>query len=1025
MLSHALALFLIFAEPGFPAVGLDLPLPFPEGDHVIAATSVTELIEELTPERVLVWRHGGAFPAEAWPALVGFLEAGGRLLHLGGEPFTHPVTGPPGNRIVQPATVSLLKELNLNRTYMISIGGARHIWCEREGGEPAAVLLPEDARVWILEPRLSETSRVDSEDGSDGPREGIVRPLSCVHLAGEDERFPAAAGALAIDRLEGRFAGGRWVFRLLSTPPARDELDFLMIEALAPVTDSRLDPLYGCFHEGEQPEVILRLFDAGAIRETPVNVSLTLIRPDGRERRLSGFVVQAGRASSVPVPLPRLTEPGLYRLRARIDRFQPAETGFWIMDDELFNSGDTLTFDAYTMLRNGIPEPVVGSTVMSYTVHRQFLFEPDAAVWDDTFREMAQLGMNITRTGVWTGFDRIMSAGDGVDEAWLRALEAYYLSARRHGIPVIFTFFAFTPPAWGGVSPYFDPVSISAQKRYISAVAARFKDAKEMIWDLINEPSFANPRRLWSCRPNGDDYEQAAFREWLQLRYAGNPEDPDDTAWEDTVRARWRLLPDEAIGLPRNGDFAELQLMDGARPYRAKEYLNFAQEAFAQWVGEMTAAIRTAGSPAAVTVGQDEGGLVERPTPLFHGRGVDFTSMHTWWNNDAQLWDALMARWTGKPLLVSETGIMQRELLSGESLRPLEGYADLLGRKLAAVLAAGAFGVIEWVYDVNPYMPSDNEAAIGLRRPDGSYKPEHRVLREFAAFIARHGPLFRDPVEPEIAVVVPFSGLFGPRNLQTDATRTIVRNLVEIRGAPIRMVSEYRTGEQLGTPRLIILPACSGISDDAWHDILSAVEDGATLHCSGYFEADDAGLPAERLGVHRRPLMLVEPVADPPGTEVEGWLRFPLEAVESGYAADHGAMPDIIEYGAGRIRHYALPLEWAEPNALQRCYHALSMHEAGAAASGRFRARTPEGLGVYLLDFTEHTLVVAINETASARTFGIVGAIREEDRGSREVFTAAVEAGAGRLFLLTAGGELVDSTPELHTPHTGGDHDGR
>ena len=34
----------------------------------------------LRPGAVLVWRHGSAFPAEAWKAISEFLEAGGNLL---------------------------------------------------------------------------------------------------------------------------------------------------------------------------------------------------------------------------------------------------------------------------------------------------------------------------------------------------------------------------------------------------------------------------------------------------------------------------------------------------------------------------------------------------------------------------------------------------------------------------------------------------------------------------------------------------------------------------------------------------------------------------------------------------------------------------------------------------------------------------------------------------------------------------------------------------------------------------------
>ncbi len=655
MLSKALALFLIFSEPGFPSAALEAPLPFPGGEHVIVAESVTRFIEELTPDRVLVWRHGGAFPSEAWPALVEFLESGGRLLHLGGAPFTRPVTGPPGSRVMQPHTVSLLKELNLNRSYRVETGGARHTWLEdaQPWPRPAETNLPAGSWVSILEPRLSESKNIASEDGSDGPREGIVRPLSQVYLPGDDERFPTAAGAFAIDRLEGRFATGRWVFRLLSTPPSEGELERLMAEAIRPVTDSRLDPLFGCFHEGEIPTVTLRLFEPGAAGEQNVEVRFTLTDPDGRRSRPRSITVRVGREGTAEITLPRHTGPGLYRLRAEIDRFQPAETGWWIMDEELFTSGDELTFDSWTLRRNGIPEPVVGSTVMSSTVHRQFLFEPNALDWDETFREMAAIGLNITRTGVWTGFDRITGADGEIDEAWLRALEAYYLSARSHGIPVIFTFFAFTPPAWGGISPYFDPVSIEVQKQYLSTVSSRFSGAREMLWDLINEPSFASPDKLWRCRPNGDRYEEEAFLNWLRARF-GEGTEHGDTTWQDVVRARWRLLPDDEIGLPRDNDFTDYYYLDEHRPYRAMDWLHFAQDAFETWIGEMSAAIRSGGSSAPITVGQDEGGLVERPSPLFHHRSVDFTSMHTWWTNDHLLWDGIMAKAPGKPLLISE-----------------------------------------------------------------------------------------------------------------------------------------------------------------------------------------------------------------------------------------------------------------------------------------------------------------------------------------------------------------------------------
>ena len=56
------------------------------------------------------------------------------------------------------------------------------------------------------------------------------------------------------------------------------------------------------------------------------------------------------------------------------------------------------------------------------------------------------------------------------------------------------------------------------------SVVERFKNVPWLCWDLINEPSFSNPDRLWKGNtPNGDPVELAAWRKWLarELRQLG------------------------------------------------------------------------------------------------------------------------------------------------------------------------------------------------------------------------------------------------------------------------------------------------------------------------------------------------------------------------------------------------------------------------------------------------------------------------------------------------------------------------
>jgi hypothetical protein len=988
LLAQAAAVLVTFAEPGFPTA--DVRPPLPEIPAAVAAGSVRDLDSLLRlPRAVLVWRHGSTFPLEAWPPIERFLRAGGHLLHLGGEPFTRPVSGPPGSRAIEPRTVTFLKALRLNQSHAVPVeGGTASFAGPLEALSPR--LLPPGSTAWALEPKLAGPPRFPDEEGSPGRRDGVVRPLALVAADGDDPRFPVAAAALLVNWSDGPFAGGRWVLRPTNAPAAPDELALLLTEAAREPVRVHASPTLGTFHDGERPAVAIRWTEG-----VPAG-GFTLTVRDTSGRTVARATVPADSvAGAATVAIETALPPGLYRVRVRAASDVVATTGFWVFDPILFASGDDLTFDGYTMRRNGRPEPVVGTTVMSHTVHRDFLDEPDAAVWDDTFAELAALDVNLVRTGVWAGWESML-AGDSVSEPWLRALEAYYLSARRHGIPVLFTFFAFMPPAYGGISPYFDERSLAGQRAYVGGVARRFARAKEMLWDLINEPSIASPAHVWSTRPNGDSAEAAAFVRWLRQTYPGTGK--ADTAWKEAVRRRWRLPPDQPIAVPREADFADVNIFVDRRPYRARDYIRFSQDAFRDWAADMVAAIRGAGSPAAVTVGQDEGGLTDRPNPLLHAEPLDFTSIHTWWLNDALLWDGVMARAPGQPLLVSETGIMRRERLSGDAHRTRMEAARLLERKLAYAFAAGAFGAVEWVYDVNPYMDSDNEVAIGLRRADGSYQPEHEVLRRFAAFVARTRHLFEEPRPPAVTVLVPSADLYSPRGLGERATRHAVAALARLGVVP-RVVSEYRVGGDLDGASLIMLPAARGLSDSAWRAVTRAVEQGATLLASGYFEFDDAGLPAHRLGGTLRALGVVERVE-------ASWLaadhlEYPLDVVQSVVAAVGAASERQV--GRGRVLHYPTPLEWAAPGPVAAVYaHAL---RAAGVAVPAIRPETPApGVFVTSLPFRDATLVVVVNEHGTSRVERLRGPM------PGQVVEVTLSAGAAVMLWMGADGGVIDAT---------------
>ena len=191
----------------------------------------------------------------------------------------------------------------------------------------------------------------------------------------------------------------------------------------------------------------------------------------------------------------------------------------------------------------------------------------------------------------------------------------------------------------------------------------------------------------------------------------------------------------------------------------------------------MRDAVRVTGSKQLVTVGQDEGGIQDRLSPAFWGQFVDFTTNHSWWQNDYVLWDSLLAKQPRQAMLIQETGL-QRELnLDEVARRDPEHEASLLERKVALAFAQGA-GAIEWLWNTNSYMTESNETPIGLVRPDGTEKPEADVMRAIAAFAPSLDEHLRSPELPSIAMVTSQATQFSVLgDLQLDAQRKAVRAL--------------------------------------------------------------------------------------------------------------------------------------------------------------------------------------------------------------------------------------------------------
>ena len=97
---------------------------------------------------------------------------------------------------------------------------------------------------------------------------------------------------------------------------------------------------------------------------------------------------------------------------------------------------------------------------------------------------------------------------------------------------------------------------------------------------------------------------------------------------------------------------------------------------------------------------------------------------------------------------------------------------------------------------------------------------------------------------------------------------------------------------------------------------------GSTLICTGWIEADDAGLDSPRLGLEKRPLCLKEK------SQEGAMLRFPRAATESWFAAAGSPVGTWMEKEGVRVWHHPLPLEWSESPGILRSFYAAGLERA-------------------------------------------------------------------------------------------------
>ncbi len=929
----------VFSEPGFPAVDSVAPSEtqlaalFPKASRIGADQFPAALSSRSS--HLLVLPYGSAFPEEDWTAIKGFLDRGGNLLVLGGMPFTRAGYHDAQGWHLRDYSVRFIRPLMIDQ-YQETPGSDG---LQFQNNPELTLKVPAFSWKRAFSPVI-RLSAVDlyRRGGAAGSLDARLDALAW----GTKDGRKLSAPAIQVDHDRNGFEGGRWI--LVNAELAREFYDnreliqSLVNRALDGQEQFTVRPVLPLYLPGEPVELQVDWRAAQPASGLSVKVTSFPESDPANRTTVTGAVPSTG-----PIMLPPPPGKGFFIVEAQLRQGERVRaiyhSGFWIRDETYLRSGPHLSVNHDYFELDGHPLAVVGTTYMSSEVQRLFFEHPNVYVWNQDLGQIHDAGLNMIRTGWWTGWDKFCDENGEPYERTLRTLEAYLMTARKHGLSVQFNFFAFLPDVLGGSNAFLDPAAVRRQQTLISAVVSRFHDVPFLAWDLINEPSFS--QHLWTMRPNGDSIELAAWNDWLNKRY------PD----RDKLAAMWNVPPQSLAGtisLPSEMEFSPRGMYVGVNSLRVNDYILFAQESFAQWARTMRATIRVTGSQQLVTVGQDEGGIQDRLSPAFWGSSVDFTTNHSWWQNDYILWDSLAAKQPGEAMLIQETGL-QRELNLDEiARRTPENEAALLERKVATSFIQGS-GAIEWLWNTNSDMTESNETPIGAVRTDYTEKPEATLLRKFAQFAPSLQEHLRNPQLPPIAIVTSQASQYSVlADFQLEAQRRAVRALTYLARLPAYVVAENQI-ERLGNPKLVMLPSPQALSDSAWAALVKYVDAGGTLLITGPVERDehwqqrhralDLGVKAyaEPLVYHNAELKLGERrISLAFGQQQQNWL--------DSLHFDDGSTLREIPHGKGRIYWAVYPVELAEE--LQSAAELYSFVATRIDIAPPFSPLTPVPAGV-------------------------------------------------------------------------------
>ena len=957
-------------------------------------------------QNLLIWPYGSAMTDEIWPAVFRFLQAGNNLLVTGGRAFSFDVINENGQYIPKQVTNRFTEQIRIIDTEAIPVDNQESVSFNSDFSFLELGSIPEADTAYSLLAMMSSRNFYE-RDGSLASIDGEWKSLAAGNTSDGLNKYPLIS---QFDRHREEFAGGRWVMmtyqpadpQVWSTRPGQKLLNTLVNQSLRKPLALRIDPGYAMYYPGESLNL---------------SVSVESFEPDDTEYYLEIMVDRDGHrfarytdnftAADTLINFEgnRSLDAGMYTIHLSVRKdnqvIEKRESGFLCGKLSVLDTGASWGTNSYYLTRGGKSYPVTGMTYMASDVHRYYFIHPNPAVWDQDMQKMKKNGVNMLRTGVWTGQDFIMDVQDKPIEKTMRAFDAYFALAKKHDLPVQFCFFHMMPFAAGGIAPYSDPQAIEKQKAYITAFTDRYKNNPDIIWDLINEPTYGKEGTWWQDNtPTHDPSEIKLWNEWLQENY------PDD--WEQ-LASKWNMVKEKTIEegdfiLPDKSHFNQRNVYsESVKPLPTYDYNLFANYAYNHWVRQIKQAIRGTGSNQMVITGQDEGGVRSRILNQFYAEESPLVTIHSWWSHDDLLWDNITGKPHGMPLLVQETGNMRYTGLRDHSRLSESQLAHSLERKVCLGIGANAAGAIPWTWNLNVYMYNENEVFIGLHRGDNTAKDELKVFAGIAEFVQQTKDYFTPAKDEDVLLVLPLAlQLTSLSGQAVRATQNAVRALHYYARIPAQAASEYHLERHETAPKLAILPSPTVLTDQAWTKLLEWVEKGTTLLTTGpvdrnpHFEKvrrlASFGIEADAIPIFQlKSNLKLDQNSEPLSLDYYG--STPMASYDKMSWVDQSGTVRTIDHGEGKILITEYPVELNNNLSTVASLYEFAAEIAELERSFQITKDNP-GVLVRPMEFEEARLYLILSESDTNTDLQLL------DQPSGKTYQFSIEPGRAQLLMI-------------------------